>query len=129
MVESLLTNEMISSGAALVKRLDENGTSPDAAFWFYFDETQAWKLVISESGLSDQGPKEAYRQLQKIILKYSNEIPSITLNEVFVFTKDAPLISLLRIMLKTGPGISGIRLKDNVINGTPIKDSYIYRLI
>ena len=40
---------------------------------------------------------------------------------------DAPVVALLRTAIRTGPGISGIRFKNNVIDGTLIEDAYIYR--
>ena len=36
MVETNLTKEMIEMGKVLVRKLDEHGVSPDAAFWLYF---------------------------------------------------------------------------------------------
>jgi hypothetical protein len=39
------------------------------------------------------------------------------------------MITLLRVALRTGPGIGGIRFSSNVINGTLIEDAYIYRLM
>jgi hypothetical protein len=35
MVATTLTKEMIESGGVLVRKLDEQGFQPDAAFWLY----------------------------------------------------------------------------------------------
>lgn len=56
MVETSLTNEMIESGAKLVQKLDERGLAPDAAFWLYSPELQAWKLVLAEVKMGKVGP-------------------------------------------------------------------------
>jgi hypothetical protein len=127
MVEATLTKEMIDIGAAFVHKLDEHGFSPNAAFWFYFSDVQQWKLVLAESKLGTIGPKEIYRKIQKILEKYADEIPGLSLDDVALSKPDAPIIVLLRVAIQTGPGISGIRFKNNVINGTLIEDAYIYR--
>jgi len=52
----------------------------------------------------------------------------IPLKDIAVIDSNDPLIKLLRVAIKTGGGISGIRFTKNVINGTPIEDAYIYRI-
>jgi hypothetical protein len=76
-----------------------------------------------------QGPKEVYRQIQKILTKFPKEISGLSLDDVEVAKTDAPVIALLRMALHTGPKIGGIRFKNNVIDGILIEDAYIYRLI
>lgn len=129
MVETYLTKEMIEAGAALIRKMDESSIQPDAAFWFYFPDIQAWKLVIAEVKVGRKGPKEVYRQIQKLLGKFSKEMKGLSLDDVALTRPDAPMVALLRIAMRTGPGISGIRFKNNVINGTLIEDAYIYRLI
>ena len=129
MVDTNLTKEMIETGAALVRKLDESGIKPDAVFWFYFPDKQAWKLVIAEVKVGKQGPKEMYRQIQKILAKFPQEISGLSLDDVALAKPDAPMVVLLRVALRTGPEIGGIRFKNNVINGILIEDAYIYRLM
>jgi hypothetical protein len=129
MVKTLLTKEMEEAGAALVRKLDESGIKPDAVFWFYFPDIQAWKLVIAEVKVGKEGPKEFYRQIQKILAKYPEGTSVVSLDDVALANPNAPMVALLRVALRTGPGISGIRFKNNVINGTVVEDAYIYRLI
>jgi hypothetical protein len=128
MVDTNLTKEMIETGAALVRKLDESGFKPDAVFWFYFPDKQAWKLVIAEVKVGEQGPKEMYRQIQKILAKFPKEISGLSLDDVALAKPDAPIVALLRVALRTGPEIGGIRFKNNIINGILIEDAYIYRL-
>lgn len=119
---------MIDIGGILVRKLDDHGIRPDAAFWLYSPELQQWKLVIADSEVGTLGPKKIYRQIQKILSEYADEIPGISLDDVSLIKPDASIIVLLRVAIRTGPGISGIRFKNNVINGTLIEDAYIYRL-
>jgi hypothetical protein len=129
MVKTNLTKEMEEAGAALVQKLDKSGIQPDAVFWFYFSDIQAWKLVIAEVKVGKEGPKEIYRQIQRILAKFPQEISGVLLDDVALAKPNAPIVALLRVALRTGPGISGIRFKNNVINGTVVEDAYIYRLI
>lgn len=127
MVETSLNKELIDAGAILVRKLDERGSAPDAAFWLYSPDQQSWKLVLVEVKVGKIGPRKAYRDIQKT-LSDTPEIHGLTLDDVSIAKPDSPVIKLLRTAIRTGPGISGIRFKNNVINGTLIEDAYIYRL-
>jgi hypothetical protein len=37
-------------------------------------------------------------------------------------------VALLRKAVSTGPGISGVRITNNAVNGRIIDDAYIYRV-
>lgn len=128
MVESNLTKEMIDAGAVLIRKLDERGVQPDAALWLYFPDQQTWKLVIAQEKVGVEGPKKLYRQVQELIEELSQEMHDVSLDDVTLAKPDAPIIGLLRMTIRTGPGLSGIRFRDNVVNGTVIEDAYIYRL-
>jgi len=128
MVEAHLTKEMIDAGAALVRKLDERGIQPDAALWLYFPDLQTWKLVIAQVKVGSEGPKQLYRQIQELMGELPQQMHEISLDDVTLSKPDAPVISLLRTAIHTGPGVTGIRFKDNVIDGTVIEDAFIYRL-
>jgi hypothetical protein len=128
MVETHLTKEMVDIGAAFVRKLDEHGLRPDAALWLYFPEEQQWKLIIAEGKVGTEGPKKVYQKMQQILADFPDDISGLSLDDVALSRPDAPTIALLRVAIRTGPGISGIRFKNNVINGTLVEDAYIYRL-
>jgi len=128
MVETILTEKMIAIGRALVSKLDSRGLPPNAALWLYFPDKEQWKIVIAEAKVGSEGPKLVYRVIQEILDESKDEMSDISLNDVALAKPDSPIIVLLRAAIRTGPGISGIRFKNNVINGTLIEDAYIYRL-
>ncbi len=128
MVETQLTPELIREGAALVEGLDQAGVSPDAALWFYFPDMNAWKLLLAEVNVGPEGPREVYRTVQRTLQTLRNQISHLSLEDVALAKPDAPMIKLLAQAVTTGPGIAGIRFKNNVVNGTLIEDAYIYRL-
>jgi len=129
MVATTLTMEMIEAGAALIRKLDERGAPPYAAFWFYFPDIQQWKLVLTEVKLSAEGPRQIYKNIQETLSAFPEELREISLENVTLVKPDAPIVALLRLEIRTGPEISGIRFTDSVINGTVIEDTYIYRLL
>lgn len=120
---------MIKTGAALVQKLDERGLEPKAAFWLYLSDVQQWKLVIATEALGEIGPKDFYQKIQETIAANSDEFRELSLDDIALSKTDAPLVSLLRSAISTGPGIGGIRFTNNAINGTVIDDAYIYRLV
>ena len=127
MVTTTLTKEMIESGGALIRKLDEQGLQPDAAFWMYYPDLQEWKLIISEVKLGKEGPREIYKRIQATISASKDDMPEISLDSVSLAKPDSPIVTLFSKAFRTGPGISGIRLTGSVINGTVIDDAYIYR--
>jgi len=128
MVESDLTKDMINIGAELIRKLEEHGLTPDAVFWLYNPELEKWKLVIAEAGVGTLGPRKIYVKIQQILGESPDAFQEISLEDMTLAKPDDPLIALLRVAIRTGPGISGIRFKNSVINGTLIDDAYIYRI-
>jgi hypothetical protein len=127
MVETNLTKELIDGGARLVKKLDERGLAPDAAFWLYSPEEQTWKLLLAEVKLAKKGPKAAYSEIQKILAKYAKELENIKLDDLVFEKPDARIVELIRKAMRTRSAVSGIRFKNNVVDGTLIDDAYVYR--
>ena len=129
MVNENLTKDMIKNGASLIGKLDERSLQPDAALWFYFPDIKQWKLLIADVNVGKTGPKDLYRKIQQILIDFSDEIEDISLDDIALAKPDASIIKLLKIAIRTGPGISGVRFQRNVINGVLVEDAYIYRLI
>jgi hypothetical protein len=128
MVGTSLTPKLIEEGAALVQALDKAGVSPDAAFWFYSSDIQGWKLVLAEMKLGPEGPRKIYRQIQRTLSSLPQDDRAISLDDVAVAKPDAPIVAVLKRAVRTGPGVSGIRFTQNVVDGILIEDAYIYRL-
>jgi len=128
MVAMDLTKELIDAGARLVEKLDKHGLAPDAAFWLYSAEEQAWKLLLVEVALAKKGPKAAYSEVQKILAKDGKEFLHLRLEDLVIEKPNAPIVELIRKAVRTGPRVSGLRFKNNVIDGTLVEDAYIYRV-
>ncbi len=126
MARTALVNLDIEGARKLIEALDKAGFPVGSAFWFYNPDSEEWRLFISSPEVDKKGPLRAYKTIQPVL----KQLPEVTFgidNIAAVGTK-APLVSLMRSAIKTGPGTSGIRLTRNVINGTLIEDAYVYRL-
>ena len=128
MVATTLTKEMIEAGANLISKLDQGGVQPDAAFWFYFPDIQQWKLVLAEVKLGSEGPRGIYGRIKDVLSQFNEELKNLSLDSITLAKPDAPIVALLRVAIRTGPAIGGIRFTNNVINGVVVEDAYIYRL-
>jgi len=127
LVKHTLSDEMISAGAELTRRLDAARFTVSAALWLY-DSDAGWRFVIGSPEVRTRGPRWAYKQVQSVISKIPEQQSKIPLKDITIVDSSDPLIALLRVAIKTGDGISGIRFSQNVINGTVIEDAYIYRI-
>lgn len=128
MVETQLTDKLVEEGARLIRTLDESGVSPDAAFWYYFPDSGAWKLILVEMKVGPEGPRDIYKRIQKALNNLSPRPVVLSLEDVALEKPDAPIVSVLRSAIQTGRNLGGIRFTKNVVNGTLIDDAYIYRL-
>ena len=127
MVGSILTEDMIQNGKLLLQRLDDERVRVDAAFWIQLSEQGSWKLVFTYPAAEKVGVKAAYARIQKA-LSGMQLSKAISLEDVAIVKHDSDLVKLLRVAIRTGPGISGIRFTGNVVNGRLIPDTYIYRV-
>ncbi|MCA1601021.1 MAG: hypothetical protein LC776_05060 [Acidobacteria bacterium] len=127
-VKHSLSDEMISAGAELTRRLDDARFIVSASLWLFTPETGGWRFVIGSPEVRTRGPRWAYKQVQAVMSRMPSAQARIPLKDITVIDSNDPLIKLLKVAIKTGGGISGIRFTNNVINGTPIEDAYIYRI-
>lgn len=127
-VKESLSEQMISAGSELTRRLDEGGLAVSAALWFYNPESNDWRLIIASPDVHTKGLKTFYKEVQSVLKTIPEGQSTISLKDISVVDSSEPLIALLRVALRTSSGISGIRFSRNMINGTLIEDAYIYRL-
>jgi hypothetical protein len=128
MVASMNLNEAsIEDGRKVAQMLDEKSSSVNSALWYYYPDTSDWKLVLAMPEVNTNGPKAAYKTVQRILSKVELK-SNLTLDDIAVSKPEAPLFKLIRQMLRTGPNISGIRLSNNIVNGQKIEDAYVYRI-
>lgn len=125
---SALVNKQIHDGAKIVRALDSADLEIVAAMWFYISDSHEWKLIIASPFVDLEGPKKAYDLLQRELRALSGDYFSYLENILFVSPKDK-LIELMKVAIRTGPGISKIRFKRNAINNVLVEDAFVYRML
>ncbi len=125
MDKSTLVVSDYEAGKALLHALDQAGVEVKAAFWLYLSEPDEWRLHLALPEVAEKGPREGYERVQGILEQ--SQLEGLSLMNITVIAPDNNLVRLLRSVIRTGPGIAGIRLRGNVIDNVLIEDAYIYR--
>lgn len=129
LVSSVINDEMISGGKALLSQLDKSKWQVTAALWFLDADSRRWKLLLASPRVEAGGPKKAYFDILDALAELPKEAPRIALKDVTVLDSKDSLVQLLKSAVSTPPrAIGDVRFSGNTINGHFIEDAYIYRL-
>src|SRR5437868_1485454 len=63
LVKESLTQEMTSAAMRLITFLDAHNWSPDAAFWYFNEEENQWRLYLASPRVKTEGPRRAYEKI------------------------------------------------------------------
>lgn len=127
MVKEQLTGSMIDAGAELTKKLDESGLAVTTALWLFVPEVNEWRLLFASPDVGEKGPRDVYERIQHAINELGEKASAVPLSVVGLLDANDDLVRLLRVSIRTGPGVNRIRFSKNVINGHFIDDALIYR--
>lgn len=125
MVTPTLLEPKLAEGAQLIAELDAAGFPVPTAMWLYFEESEAWRLVLSSPVVDVDGPSEGYLRVQQVLLAHPH---SIRLDETTVVGTNYPVVAALRQSIKSRPGPEGMRVTGNILNGVYIQDAHVYRI-
>ncbi|MFH2047039.1 MAG: hypothetical protein ABIK92_18070 [Pseudomonadota bacterium] len=128
LVTELLSEQMVSAGADLLKKLDDSSCRVKAAFWMFLPEEKTWKFILASPLVKEEGPRKYYKRIVDASKDTGTEDNIISLNDISVLSVDDQLIQLLKFAISTGESISNIRFSKNTINGVFIDDTHIYRM-
>ena len=135
MDQEALVESAVRDGERLVQELDTIGVPVTAAFWFYFEEYEGWRLVIAspvvDSARHEGRPlQDAYRQVLKAYRNLTEESRDFQLaqSDIHLVGLDHKLVQGLGRMLQTGTGISHIRMRHDMVDGIFVEDALVYRL-
>ncbi len=115
--------DRIESGKKLLEALDKEDFRIDAAFWFRRQESSTWRLGLSP--FQPSSSRSFYARIQKLMATIPEN--TVALEEIEIVKSDSPLLKLLRVMIRTSRGISGITLSNNTVNGVLMPDMHVYR--
>lgn len=131
MVKTSLVEADLLAGRRLVIALDVPEPNRSlfrlkAAFWLYDPESQEWRLVLATPLVDEEGPLATYKRLQRTL--YSIQPTDLSLQNISVVSPRDPLVKAVKRVSRIAPGVQGIRVTRNSINGTYIEDAYVYKL-
>lgn len=126
-VKEQLTGLMIDAGAELTKKLDESGLPVTTALWLFVPELNEWRLLFASPEVGTKGPRDVYEKIQQVINQLGDTASAVPLSVVSLLDPNDDLVRLLKVAIRTGPGVNRIRFSKNVINGHFIDDALIYR--
>lgn len=128
LVGDQLTDDMITAGEHVVSALDKLNVLVVGAFWLLLPDQHVWRLVIASPEVRTLGPKAVYRKVTAALKRLPQSVQPISTNDITVLEDNSQLVKQLKMLIKTGPTISKIRMSRNVVNGQLIEDALLYRM-
>src|SRR5438067_7662988 len=125
-VKEMLTEEMKSLGASLIRTLDEAGWPIVAAFWYFESDFNRWKLMLASPRVKSHGSGELYMAIIGALEVL--HLPRKNLNLVRAVAPDHPVVKALASTFHTGWTITAIPFSRQAIDRSMIEDAYIYRV-
>lgn len=126
LVREHFTNEMISDGEELLRRLESRGVKLVAAFWLYLSEAEEWRLTLVSPQVDSQGPRSLYNTIREALQETPNGKASSL--ELLNITVLSPNDTIVRALASANDlvALSGKRLSESRFNGIYVQDVYIY---
>ncbi len=128
LVTELLSDQMVFSGADLVKKLDASNCQVKAAFWIFLPEEKSWKFILASPWVKEEGPRKYYKRIIDANKNLNAHENVISLSDISALDLDNQLIQLFKSAISTDDSIANKRVSKNTINGVFIDDAHIYRM-
>lgn len=129
MGEKTLVESQIANSIELIKQIDSSGHQLNLAVWYYYDDADEWRLILSSEKLDQYLPKQeplAYRVVVDAFNKLN--LSSINISEIKIIKSDEPLNKTLKLLIRTEPtGITRGHFIDTTVNSIFIKEMIILR--
>jgi hypothetical protein len=123
MYKTILVNELINEGAALVNALRRGRVPLLAALWSYFPEPREWRLVIVSSIVDSRGPLEGYRRIQQVLAAIHPT--QLSLSDITLISPHSSDYNDLRDLLSR-PGRFGTAPAPESAHSVIFEDTYVY---
>jgi hypothetical protein len=127
MVEDTLVDRKIEKGRKFLEALDAAGVPIDAALWFYFPESEMWRLVIATPLVKEGGgTREAYRAFQEVeaALAPADEFGA---SEIRAASRKDPIIKALWRFANPPSRLVGRTFGGAYVDGVDFQGAYLYR--
>ncbi|HXU36076.1 MAG TPA: hypothetical protein VN937_06900 [Blastocatellia bacterium] len=99
-----------------------------AAFWWYLPEASEWRLFIATPLVDEEGPLQAFRDINTVLASRLDLHSDISLQNISVLSPKDPIIKAINKAMKILPDREGARFTRSTLNGTFVEDAFVYRL-
>jgi hypothetical protein len=132
MGEKALVETQITDAVELVRRLDKGGLSPTSAVWYYYSDTDEWRLLIAGSAFDGLLPRDealAYQKIAEILGDPAQQaLGSIGIADVKVVRTDDAIVRILRSLVKTSQnGLVRAHFTNTRINSVFVAEMFVLR--
>jgi hypothetical protein len=139
MVKTALVESDLIEGRRLLKELrvepQRSLFRVRAAFWFYYPESEEWRLVIATPLVDEEGPLATYSLLQPVLHKLidltATRQSGLLLQNIEVMSPKRPLVKAIRALAsrpKISPSLPDPLRLTGSSGGTYVEDAYVYTL-
>ncbi len=126
MVEDTLVDRKIEKGSRFLQALDAAGVRVYAALWFYFEDADAWRLVVSTPIVDEEGTRAAYQAFREATDSLNPPI-EFDLGEIRAASRRDPIIKALRGLGDRASFYVGRTFGGFYQDGVAFLGAYLYR--
>jgi hypothetical protein len=129
MFKTALVESEISDGRRVVDELRRQNLPITAAFWFFFEEAERWRLVVISPYVQVAGPRDAYRKLVYALaaVHQSGNPVHITSERIHLLGEESLIFKHVRDEVY-GSNRSGFKLAREPVENFELDDAYVYMI-
>lgn len=127
MVENTLVESAIGDGKRIIGALDAIGVQVDAALWFYYAESEKWRLVLAMPIREERGSTAAYSAILEAVATLDPPV-EYGPGDIRAVVPNHPIIRALAGFGGPPASLVGKRIGGAYIDGVVIDGAYVYRV-
>jgi len=129
MFKTILVEPEISDGRRVVDKLRRQNFPITAAFWFYFEEAERWRLVIISPDVQTRGPRDAYRKLVYALaaLRQSGNPVQLTTEKIHLLGEESLIFKQVKDEVYRNDR-SGFVFTRGPAENFELADAYVYTI-
>jgi hypothetical protein len=131
MASATLVESNIGLGWRLLKALDDDKFPVTAAFWYYLDDAEDWRLFIASPVVDQEGSRAAYDRILSTNRKVAHRrarVSMLSASEITAVGTRDPIVRSLTSAIIPGGTIPS-QLNRTTITGAYMRGAYIYFIV
>jgi len=129
MDQAVLVDSQVLDSVKLIKKLDSAGDPPSFAVWYYYTDTDEWRLILAGKTFDPLLLKHEPVAYRKVVDAMADSHGfGITVSQIRLIRSDDVLPKAIAMLCATGPAtIVRVRFTNGTLNGIFIKDVVVLR--